>query len=391
MIMGEDESDEHLKIFECLVNTGALVLRSSLERKVLHNIPITFEQYLENTKHQFYHQFERNRNKPCCSGQPHNCYEVQARNDCTNQLMKDESVGVKNCINNTYDKTTSFINETAQKLTENHKVLTTRCIEEIKTTVTEESSNTRLHNEDQRRAIDSQLTESENRVCQTVIHSGGRLEDKLTEQQNEIRKHNVELNADNEKVEMTVKVNQTQVTEDKENEIIENLPPEVEIQTNKNSSPEAAMTETIEITGKKVNSIILELKATPGILHSVETFKAAILKLVQVMQTAGGIDVDIEDTVTVNLKFESPLTEDQFAVVKCLFANESNGDNDATQLIDECSSISDENLSTADVEEIESPSELDIYSQTETSEVVKHESTKAFTEPSCKYCDNRTS
>lgn len=72
--MGEDESDEHLKIFECLVNTGALVLRSSLESKVLHNIPITFEQYLENTKHQFYHQFERNRNKPCCSGQPHNCY-----------------------------------------------------------------------------------------------------------------------------------------------------------------------------------------------------------------------------------------------------------------------------------------------------------------------------
>lgn len=41
---------------------------------------------------------------------------------------------------------------------ENHKVLTTRCIEEIKTTVTEESSNTRLHNEDQCRAIDSQLT-----------------------------------------------------------------------------------------------------------------------------------------------------------------------------------------------------------------------------------------
>ncbi|XP_076084550.1 uncharacterized protein LOC143055298 isoform X2 [Mytilus galloprovincialis] len=556
--MGEDESDEHLKIFECLVNTGALVLRSSLERKVLHNIPITFEQYLENTKHQFYHQFERNRNKSCCSGQPHNCYfngnmdkkifykvynkisesnkqhcldrfevrpdvsidkldlsdlnfflwnsntlsqqevqslqtimtirsaichpqsshcysindleqfwislqnavllfaepdsykkivtflittqkrskvneiesnriinemhtesehithelklEVQTRNDCTNQLMKDESVGIKNCINNTCDKTKSCINEKVQK-----------------------------------------LTESENRVCQTVIHSGGRLEDKLTEQQNEIRTQNMKFNADimednrklraevmdvkteikhvkelttiligyigkqkvdlvmnteqiekstespdKRKVDMTAKICQTFVTEDKENEIIENLPPEVKSPTYNDCSQEAALTDTIEITGKRVNSIILELKATPGILHSVDNFKAAILTLVQVMQTAGGIDVDIEDTVTVNLKFESPLTEDQFAVVKCLFANDSNGDNDTTQLSDECSfisdecsSISDEYLSTAAVEKIESPSELDIYSQKETSEVVQPESTEAFTEPSCKYCDDK--
>ncbi|VDI00682.1 Hypothetical predicted protein [Mytilus galloprovincialis] len=322
--MGDDRSDDHLKIFKCLIDTGADVLRSTLERKVLNNNAITFEQYLDNVKHQFYHQFEKNRNKPCCLHSPHvncnvngymdkkifqkvynktseldtrqcldrfkvkggvstdeldlsdlnfflwnskmlspqekeslqtimtirsyichpestQCYsitelenvwislendillfaepyrykkmvtlqittlrkykinenpkEVQTRNDCTNQLMKEESVGIKNCIKDTYDKTTSSMNETAQKLAENHKVLTTRCIKEIKTTVTEDGSNTRLHSEDQRRAIDSHLTESENKVCQTVIQSGGRLEDKLTEQQNEIRKHNVELNA----------------------------------------------------------------------------------------------------------------------------------------------------------------------------------------------------
>ncbi|VDH95734.1 Hypothetical predicted protein [Mytilus galloprovincialis] len=546
MTMGKDRSDDHLKIFKCLVDTGADVLRSTFERKVLNNNAITFEQYLDNVKHQFYHQFEKNRNKPCCSRSPHvncnvngymdkkifekvynktseldthqcldrfkvkggvstdeldlsdlnfflwnsnmlspqekqslqtimtirsnichpestQCYsitelesfwislendillfaepyrykkmvtlqittlkkykineleseriinematesekiiremklEVQTRNDCTNQLMKEESVGIKNCIKDTYDKTTSFINETLRNwklyfylfvlLHKNHKVLTTRCIEEIKTTVTEDGSNTRLHSEDQRREIDSHLTESENRVCQTVVHSGGRLEDKLFEQTNEIRKHNVELNAvlkekdrkltmltaevmdvkteikelktilidhvrkqkvelvmnteemqrskeapENGKVDMTAKISQTQVTEDKENEIIENLPPEVEIQTNNNCLSEEAVTETIEITGKKVNSIILELKATPGILHSVENFKAAILTLVRVMQKAGGIDADIEDTVTVNLKFECPLTEDQFAVVKCLFAKEWNADNDTTQL-----------------------------------------------------------
>ncbi|CAG2199206.1 unnamed protein product [Mytilus edulis] len=156
-----------------------------------------------------------------------------------------------------------------------------------------------------------------------------------------------------------------------------------------NDCSKPALTDTIEITGKRVNSIILELKATPGILHSVDNFKAAILTLVQVMQTAGGIDVDIEDTVTVNLKFESPLTEDQFAVVKCLFANDSNGDNDTKQLSDECSLISDEYLSTAAVEKIESPSELDIYSQKETLKVVQPNSTEYFTKPSCKYCDDK--
>ncbi|VDI61249.1 Hypothetical predicted protein [Mytilus galloprovincialis] len=308
----------------------------------------------------------------------------------------------------------SYINDTFQDFKENiekhHEVLSMRCREEIKSTVTQESSNTRLHSEDQRRAIDSKLTESEQRVCQTVIQSQGRLEDKLIKEQNKTRNHTVELKADlmeenrilkdevmdvktelkelktiligyigkqkvdlvinsdqigkstespdTRKVGFTAKVNQTHVTADEENEIIEKLPPEVEIQTSNEGLPDAAVTETIEITGKKVNSIILELKATPGILHSVETFKAAILSLVQVIQKAGGIDADIEDTVTVNLKFESPLTEDQFAVVKCLFAKEWNTDNDTTQL-------------------------------PETSEVFELETTKPLAKTFCQSCHNK--
>ncbi|CAG2236236.1 unnamed protein product [Mytilus edulis] len=66
MTMGDD----HLKILKCLVDTGAEVLRSTLERKVLNNNAITFEQYLDNVKHQFYHQFEKGRNKPCFSQSP---------------------------------------------------------------------------------------------------------------------------------------------------------------------------------------------------------------------------------------------------------------------------------------------------------------------------------
>ncbi|XP_076116721.1 uncharacterized protein LOC143084194 [Mytilus galloprovincialis] len=163
---------------------------------------------------------------------------------------------------------------------------------------------------------------------------------------------------DNIKVDFTATVNQTHVTADKENEIIENLPLEIKIQTKNDCLSEEAVTETIEITGKKVNSIILELKATPGILHSVENFKAAILTLVRVMQKVGGIDADIEDTVTVNLKVESPLTEDQFAVVKCLFAKEWNADNDTTQL-------------------------------PETSEVFQLETTKPLTKTFCQLCDNK--
>ncbi|CAG2231776.1 unnamed protein product [Mytilus edulis] len=353
------------------------------------------------------------------------------------KLIKDGTCGLENCVKSENNKTKSYINATFREFKENiekhHEVLSTRCREEIQSTVTQESSNIRLHSEDQNRAIDSKMTESEQRVCQTVIQSRGRLEEKLIKEHNKARDHTVELKADEvmdvktelkelktiligyigkqkvdlvmntdqiekstespdtRKVDFTAKVNQTRMTANEENEIIEKLPPEVEIQTNNEGLPDAAVTETIEITGKKVNSIILELKATPGILHSVETFKAAILSLVQVMQKAGGIDADIEDTVTVNLKFESPLTEDQFAVVKCIFAKElkdgcntkqlsaeyssisneyssisneySSISNEHLSTSDEYSSTSDEYLSTEDVNETEFRSEPDTYSQ----------------------------
>ncbi|CAG2209445.1 unnamed protein product [Mytilus edulis] len=74
------------------------------------------------------------------------------------------------------------------------------------------------------------------------------------------------------------------------------------------------------------------MKLTQGILESVETFKLAILTLVQHMQIAGDIDTSIEDTVTVNLKFESPLTLDQIAVLKDLFTKEKDSDNKDVQL-----------------------------------------------------------
>lgn len=71
--MKNAESDEHLRIFKCLVDTGADVLRNAVENKLLLNNTICFEQYLDSNKHNFYHQFEKHRSRPCCSGNPHSC------------------------------------------------------------------------------------------------------------------------------------------------------------------------------------------------------------------------------------------------------------------------------------------------------------------------------
>ncbi|OPL33680.1 hypothetical protein AM593_07135, partial [Mytilus galloprovincialis] len=116
------------------------------------------------------------------------------------KLIKDGICGFENCAKSENNKTKSYINDTFQDFKENiekhHEVLSTKCREEIQTTVTQESGNTRLHSEDQHRAIDSKLAESEQRVCQTVIQSHGRLEDKLIEEQHKTRNHTVELKAD---------------------------------------------------------------------------------------------------------------------------------------------------------------------------------------------------
>ncbi|CAC5423113.1 unnamed protein product [Mytilus coruscus] len=71
--MGDAEDDDQLLIFKCLVDTGADVLRGAVERKLLNITGIQLETYLDNSKHQFYHQFEKNIRKPCCSGSPHGC------------------------------------------------------------------------------------------------------------------------------------------------------------------------------------------------------------------------------------------------------------------------------------------------------------------------------
>lgn len=70
--MAETES-EHLQIFKCLVETGADVLRNVVETKLLNKNSVSFHQYLDSNKHQFYHQFQKNRNEKCCLETSHGC------------------------------------------------------------------------------------------------------------------------------------------------------------------------------------------------------------------------------------------------------------------------------------------------------------------------------
>lgn len=111
---------------------------------------------------------------------------------------------------------------------------------------------------------------------------------------------------------MTGKVNQTCLTEDKARQVIENIQSEIEVPTG------ATRKEIVTIIAKKVSSIILEMKSTPGILESVKNLKLAILTIVQNMQIAGDIDTGIEDTVTVQLYIESPLTLGEYRrIIRC--------------------------------------------------------------------------
>ncbi|CAC5423114.1 unnamed protein product [Mytilus coruscus] len=134
----------------------------------------------------------------------------------------------------------------------------------------------------------------------------------------------------------TSKVTQACLTETNETRVIEKLPSEIEVQSVCTDNPSnTCEKQTVKIIKKKVNSIILELTATPGIFENVETLKSALLTLVHNVQIAGEIDVEIEDTVNVYLTFESPLTKRQIAVVKCLFTEETYTDNGDKQLFDE--------------------------------------------------------
>lgn len=117
------------------------------------------------------------------------------------------------------------------------------------------------------------------------------------------------LLSDAKEIHITSELHQSCLTEDKERNVIENLSSEIHIPPSKDNKSNASKKQTLQVVVKKVNSILLKLKATPGIFESVETLRSAILTLVENVHIAGGIDEDIEDTVTVYLNFESPLTK----------------------------------------------------------------------------------
>ncbi|CAC5392357.1 unnamed protein product [Mytilus coruscus] len=184
---------------------------------------------------------------------------------------------------------------------------------------------------------------------------------------------------DTREISFTSNVNQTYITEDTENKVIENLPSEIEIQTERPSDESGI--EKIEIIAKKVNSIILELKATPGIFKSVKILKLAILTLVRTIHTAGEIDVNVENTVTVNMKFGS-LTKDQIEVVKCLFTNKWNKDKMDKPLSHEYQST-DEGATINSSLVVATNSHQGIF------DAVPSESFKRFTRAPCQSCEEK--
>ncbi|CAG2231774.1 unnamed protein product [Mytilus edulis] len=85
-----------------------------------------------------------------------------------------------------------------------------------------------------------------------------------------------------------------------------------------------------------------------------------------VKQIAGKIDAEIEDNITIDLSFDSPLTKDQIAVVKCLSSKEWNDDNTDEKISKEHSSSAMANVES--------------YPEHETS------SHQAVTRPLCQAC-----
>lgn len=94
---------------------------------------------------------------------------------------------------------------------------------------------------------------------------------------------------------------------DKVLKFIDMLPEE--IQKPNNSPLDPFEKETINIMTKEVNIFIFKLKTPPGIFKSEETFRSAMNALVQHLQIAELVNIEPDDTVTVKLKIESPLTE----------------------------------------------------------------------------------
>lgn len=120
---------------------------------------------------------------------------------------------------------------------------------------------------------------------------------------------------------ITSKLDQQCLTADKEKNVIENLQSEIQIPPSNDSDTQQAF----QVIVKKVNSIILKMKATPGIFKSVETLKSALLTLVKNVQIAGKIDAEIEDTITIDLSFDSQLTKGKNPLSKKLIKLEVPG------------------------------------------------------------------
>ncbi|VDI01227.1 Hypothetical predicted protein [Mytilus galloprovincialis] len=492
--MGDPESDEHLRIFKCLVDTGSDVLRYTVERKMLINT--SFEQYLNQNKHKFYHQFEKRRYKPCCSGNPHNCavngkmdkkiffkmynkkaeldtqdcldrFEVNADisldkldlsdinfflwNSATLSPQEEQSLKaimttrsaichssssrefsldeLENCWlslkndlllfaePNHYKKSiereiTTLRNCSLSKI-ESKRVLDKmkKLFHEIK--LETEAKNKSIENQTKKgneglkdcfrlenNSIKThmnekmhEILETEMRIGKIVAQSQTQLSIKMEEEAHETRrqiktrfkillgvigKQNITLGMNLEQIEeliessdardiyITSKLDKQCLTADKEKNVIENLQSEIQIPPDNDINPDISDKQAFQVIVKQVNSIILKLKATPGIFKSVETLKSALLTLVKTVQIAGKIDAEIEDNITIDLSFDSPLTKDQIAVVKCLSLKEWNDDNTDEKISKEHSSSAMANIES--------------YPEHETS------SHQAVTRPLCQAC-----
>ncbi|CAG2231780.1 unnamed protein product [Mytilus edulis] len=217
----EEESNERHRIFKCLVYTGSDVLRDTVKRKMLINT--SFEQYLNQNKHKFYHQFEKSRYKPCCSGNPHNCvvngkmdrimffkmYNIKAEldtQDCLidlktyrykksiereiktlknydhdlkleskimhesiDNMAKEETDGLKYAIKHGNESTKTDINK-VQDLIENREKesRTMQCKKRIKAHVQREGMKTRLQSKRNRNSLDKRLSENREKESRTM-------------------------------------------------------------------------------------------------------------------------------------------------------------------------------------------------------------------------------
>lgn len=111
---------------------------------------------------------------------------------------------------------------------------------------------------------------------------------------------------------MTCTVAQPSLTKEMEQNIIDSLPNEIDV-TNDEDTNEVNSKEKLKIKSKKVNSIVLEINATCGILQSPSKLQSAICDLVDMVLDKGEVDTNAKDSILVTLSFESPLMKGMFS------------------------------------------------------------------------------